>query len=68
VQHDETLEDVRVRKVFFRRQLCTLRRPDPDGRLVGDEAGDAARFTSLADDVDSLKRKEKGESKEIRKG
>ena len=54
MQHDESLEDMRVGKVLLRRELGPLCRSDPDGRLVRDEARDPARLSGLADNVHSL--------------
>lgn len=56
VQDDETLQHSAVRKELLRPKLCTLRRTDPDGRLVRDEAGDSSRLARLCYDVDSLQK------------
>lgn len=55
MEHDESLEHMRVRKVLLRRELGALCRPDADRRLVGDEPRDPSRLSSLADNVHGLK-------------
>jgi hypothetical protein len=59
VQDDESLEHMRVGKVLLGRQLGSLRRSDPDWRLMRDEPRDPARLSGLTDNVHRLMMREK---------
>lgn len=54
MQDHQALQHMAVRKELLGCELCSFKRADSDGRLMGDEARDSTGFTRLAHHVHRL--------------